>query len=272
MKTLMHDDGEPTAKPAGSEGGATAETRPEAPVPEHELLRELARPCDEPVVRTDTTAPYVGFASARSATWESLRQLHSMIKEGVPFVGLLDGQFELADPFKLNMVRYKQFWSERDDQYHLARVEFNDPGRRSGLTEEFLAVTVVHLGQRLVPTVSFFGGTKAGAVRRAADTLRAAGTADWAGLSPAHAAAANFPLPFGRFVTTVTIEPRTSRETGRQYQRAVGHVRPANIEELDVLTRAVQDPDFLGRLRVVLDVFGYRLRTLEEIARGGTAA
>ena len=70
----------------------------------------------------------------------------------------------------------------------------------------------------------------------------------------------------------MTIEPRTSRETGRQYQLAVGHVRPANLEELDVLSRAVKDPDFLDQLRVAMEVFGFRLRYLEQIAHGGTAA
>jgi hypothetical protein len=150
-------------------------------------------------------------------------------------------------------------------------VEFADPGRQSALDEEFLAVVVVHLGRHLVPAVSYFGRTKGGAVRKAADSLRVAGTPDWAQLSPAHAASANCQLPFGRLVTTVTMEPRTSRATAHQYQLAVGHVRPSNLEELDVLNRSVKDPDFLEQLRVAMDVFGFRLRNLEGIARGGNA-
>jgi hypothetical protein len=272
MKTLMADDDAPEPGPGTPQVGAPIPVRPEDPVPEHDLLQELAIPCEETVVRTDGAAPYVGFASPRSATWEPLRQIHPKIKDGTPFLGMSDGQSELADPLIFSLVRFKQFFSKRDDFYHVERVEFTDPGRRSGLTEEFLAVTVVHLGRRLVPTVSYFGGTKAGAVRKAADSLRVAGTPDWAQLSPAHAASANFPLPFGRFVTTVTIEPRTSRETGRQYQLAVGHVRPSNLEELDVLNRSVKDPDFLDQLRVAMDVFLFRLRNLEGIARGGSAA
>jgi hypothetical protein len=264
MKTLMSDD-----EPTGTAPGDAPAGAPLA-VPGWDLLRELARPWEERVVRTDTSAPYVGFASSRSDTWDSLRQLHPKTQEGTPFVSMPDGQFEPADPLKLNLVRFKQCWSERDDQYRLARVVFTDPGRGSALTEEFLAFTVVHLGRRLVPAVSYFAGTKAGAVRKAADTLPAAGTPGWAGLSSAHAASANFPLPFGRFVTEVTIEPRTSR-AGRPYQLAVGHVRPANLEELDALHRALQDDGFLEPLRVALDVFGSRLRTLEDIARNGSA-
>jgi hypothetical protein len=119
--------------------------------------------------------------------------------------------------------------------------------------------------------VSYFGRTKAGAVRKAAETLRVAGTPGWAGLSPAHDATMQFPLPFGRFVTTVTIEPRTGRETGRQYQLAAGHPRPANLEELKALKQALKEQDFRAELQVAMDVYGFRLRNLEEIARGDTA-
>jgi hypothetical protein len=66
----------------------------------------------------------------------------------------------------------------------------------------------------------------------------------------------------------VTIEPRTSRETGRQYQLAVGHPRPANLEELGALMQALQEQDFLAQLEVAMDVYEFRLRNLEEIARG----
>ena len=271
MKTLMSDE-DTTPGLAGPNLGEPAGARPGELEPKDDLLRELARPCVEPVVLTDTTAPYIGFASSRSGTWEPLRQLHPKIQEGTPFIGMSDGQFDLADPLQFHLVNYKQFWSLRDDQYYIKSVQFGDPGRRSGLSEEFLAVTVVHLGRRLVPTVSYFGGTKAGAVRKAAEALRMACSADWAGLGPVHAASSQFPLPFGRSVTAVTMEPRTSRETGRQYQLAVGHVRPATLEELDVLTKAVQDADFLGRLRIAIEVYGVRLRTLEEIAQGGAVA
>src|SRR5262249_992633 len=156
----------------------------------------------------------------------------------------------------------------RDAEYRIEHVQFADPGRRSGLSEEFLAATIVHRGRRLVPTVSYFGRTKSPAIRKAADTLRVAGTPGWPKLGPAHDATMQFPLPCGRFVTTVTIEPRTSRETGRQYQLAVGHVRPANLEELDALMQALQEQDFLAQLQVAMDVYGFRLRNLEEIARG----
>ena len=37
---------------------------------------------------------------------------------------------------------------------------------------------------------------------------------------------------------------------------------------LDRLAKAIKDEDFLGRLQIANDVFGVRLRTLEEIAQG----
>jgi hypothetical protein len=274
MKTLMADDDEPEPEPGTPQDGAPvpAPVRAGDPGPGHDLLRELARPCDEPLVRTDSAAPYVGFASSKAATWDRLRQLYPKIPEGAPFLGMPGGQFELPGQFKFNLACFKQFWSARNDQYQHERVEFNDPGRHSALDEEFLAVVVVHLGQQLVPAVGFFGRTKAGAVRKSAESLLVAGTSRWAGLSPAHAASVNFPYPFGQFVTTVTMEPRTARATGRQYQLAIGHVRPANLEELDVLTRAINDDDFMGHLDVAMKVFKSRLQDLEGIARGGTAA
>ena len=78
-------------------------------------LQELARPCDESVVRTDSSAPYIGFASPRSQTWELLRQLFPKITEATPFVGKPGGLFELADPLIFYVVRFRQFWSQRDD-------------------------------------------------------------------------------------------------------------------------------------------------------------
>src|SRR4051812_43801261 len=91
MKTLMPDDEdkEPVAK-AGQPAGAPPV--PAVLAPGQDLLQELARPCEETVVRTDTTAAYTGFASSRSDTWDSLRQLHPKIQEGTPFVAMPDGQ------------------------------------------------------------------------------------------------------------------------------------------------------------------------------------
>jgi hypothetical protein len=157
------------------------------------------------------------------------------------------------------------------DNYTIQTVEFSDPGRHSDLREEFLAACIVHLNQRLVPTVSYFGGTKAGALRQAADTLRQAGSPDWAKRSKAHAATANFPLPFGRFVAEVTLEPKTSKETGRAYHSAVGHVRLATLEELTLLTETIKDEEFQRQLKAALEIFASRLRVLEDIAAGAVA-
>jgi hypothetical protein len=233
-------------------------------------LQELARPCDETVVRTDSSAPYIGFASPRSQSWEPLRQLFPKITEATPFVGMPGGDFELADPLIFYVVRFRQFWSQRseDDNYTIQTVEFSDPGRHSDLREEFLAACIVQLNQRLVPTVSFFGGTKAGALRQAADTLCQAGSPDWAKRSKAHAATASFPLPFGRFLTQVTIEPKISKEKGRSYQLAVGHVRPATLEELALLTEMMRDVEFRRQFKAALEVYALRLKVLEEIAGG----
>jgi hypothetical protein len=238
----------------------------------YDWLQELARPCDETVVRTDSV-PYVGFASKRAQSWKSLQQLFPTIMEATPFVGMPGGLFELADPLIFHVVRFRQFWSQRseDDQYTIQAVEFSDPGRHSDLREEFLAACIVQLNQRLVPTVSYFGGTKAGALRQAADTLRQAGSPDWAKRSKAHAATANFPLPFGRFVTEVTIEPKTSKETGRAYHSAVGHPRPTKPEELTLLTERIKNEEFQQQFHAALEVFASRLKVLEDIA-GGTAA
>ena len=253
MRTLMPDEEAPDPAPVGTEGGEAAEARPIVPVPAqdwHDWLQELARPCEEPVVRTDTTAPYIGFASSRSPTWDFAPAAPPQGPGGRPL------RRRCPTASSSWPTRSSSTWSASSSSGRRATISTTssawssrDPGRHSGLKEEFLAVTVVHLGRRLVPTVSYFGGTKAGAIRPAADTLRKAGSPDWPTLGPAHAASANFPLPFGRFVTTVTVEPRTSRETGRQYQLAVGHVRPSNLEELDVLTQAVQDKEFLDQLQ-----------------------
>ena len=70
----------------------------------------------------------------------------------------------------------------------------------------------------------------------------------------------------------MTIEPRTSREKGRQYLLAVGHVRPANLEELDALARAIKDPDFQGQFVPAMEIFQLRLRKLEEVASDGDGA
>jgi hypothetical protein len=273
MRTLMPDESPPegTSRRSHEDGHEAAGPGGEL-VRQPDWLQDLTQPCEEPLIRTDSRCPYVGFASTRSANWETLRQLEPRIKEGIPFVGGADGQFELADPLKYNLAKYRQMWTQRDDQYRVERVEFHDPGRRSDLTEEFLALCVVHLGQRLVPTVSYFAGTKAGAVRPAAEALRKAGSPEWAQLGPAHAASARCRVPFGRFSTRVTIEPRTSRTTARQYLLAVGHVHPAGLEELDTLDQALKDPEFLDQLKAATDVYHDRLRLLEHLAKAGAVA
>src|SRR4051812_46623876 len=95
MKTLMPDDEAPGPDGPAEDVACVPARATTAvaggPVADQEWLRELARPCEEPVVRTDSRAPYVGFASARAATWEPLRQLNPKVHEGDPFVAGSDG-------------------------------------------------------------------------------------------------------------------------------------------------------------------------------------
>jgi hypothetical protein len=236
-------------------------------------LEALAEPCVEEVFATGGKFAYVGFASDRSANWPALRQLYPKINAGDVFLGHADGQFELVDPLKFLLVKFRQVWTARDESYRLEAATFRDPGRNSGLTEEFLAMSVVLLrGEKLVPTVSFYGGTKAGAIRPAAQALVACGTPDWLKVSPAHAASAKCPLPFGRFITTVTIEPRVSRDKGRPYGLAVGHVAPTTLAEIAALEHALKDVDFQANFKLGLDVYQTRLEGLEAAAKEGAAA
>jgi hypothetical protein len=245
---------------------------PAMPERAQDLLRELEQPCNEPVVLTDGSAPYVKFASSKSDDWNALRQLHPQVQEGTPYLVHADNQLELIDPLKFHLIGFRQCWTLRDDQYQLEDVKFSDQGRHSEFKEEFLAHLIIQVGERLIPAVSSFRGTKAGAVRASADALRKAGSTDWAQMSPAHAASAQFRLPLGRFVTTVTLEARTSRDKGRSYLLAIGHVRPTKLEELDKLTQALGDPDFVTQLQSTTDVFKSRVEDLESIARESDAA
>ena len=195
MKTLMPDNDvtspdQDAIKGVTGDTGATTAVAPVENPTTADWLQELAKPCEETVVRTDTGAPtgvrqpaggHVGAAPPACPELEGGRP----VRRGARW------PIRLADPLKLHLVRFRQFWSSaRAVPPRPRRVSRS--GRHSELTEEFLALTVVHLGPRLVPTVSFFGGNKAGAVRQAADTLRKAGTDEWSKMGPAHAASASF--------------------------------------------------------------------------------
>jgi hypothetical protein len=185
-------------------------------------------------------------------------------------LGHSDGQFELLAPLKFFLVRFAQAWTDRDEAYNLRKVTFRFPGRTSVLKEEFLALTLVILpGDKMTPTVSWFGGTKAGAIRPAALALNNAGTPAWLKISPAHAASAKCLLPFGRFLTTVTVEPRRTKDLGRPYSLAVGHVAPTTLEEITSLDRALQDGEFRARFEEGFQVFQVRLSDLKNAASGG---
>jgi hypothetical protein len=270
MKTLMPD---PAGAEASPRGEGTAEPRPATPPAElasspgsQAWLEELAEPARGVVISSAGKFAYPGFASKRAATWEPLRQLYPGVKEGDAFVGFEDGQYEWLGQFKLFLVKFRQCWVIRDDNYELQKVTFNAPGRRSGYTEEFLTLCVIVTPHCLVPVVGFFSGTKAGAVRPAAQALLRAGTPAWLKLSPAHAASARCRVPCGRFITTVTCKPMTSKSTGHAYQLAVGQVAPTSLEEIARLEQAFGDPEFRARFEQGRDVYQARLESLESRA------
>ncbi len=275
MKTLMPTEGH--SNPANLNEGVSGLPAPAAgPEPVSHRpglagrLSELVQPVAEPVVDTGGKFAYPGFANKRAGSWEILRQVSPGVKEGDFFVGHPDGQVEVVEPAKLHLLRFRQAWAIRDDNYTLQKVTFLDPGRNAGYSEEFLTLSVVITPHRLVPVVGFFGRTKAGAVRAAAQALVTASTPAWLKLSPAHAASARCPLPSGRFTVTVTTKPMVSRD-GRAYHLAVGQVAPTSLEEIAALDRALKDPDFCAKLDEGLRVYEARLASLESIARADAA-
>jgi hypothetical protein len=275
MRTLMaDDDSDPMSKEEGQNDVRPVDSPPPVPTSQAPAwLEALAEPCQEAVVSTGGKFDYIGFVSDRSSNWDALRQLYPRIKAGDVFIGRADGQFELLDPLRFLLIKFRQLWTTRDESYRLEAATFDDPGRHSGLTEEFLAMCVVLLPSgKMIPTVSYYGGTKAGAIRPAAQALVTCSTPDWLKVSPAHAASAKCPLPFGRFITTVTIEPRVSRDKGRPYGLAVGHVTPTTLAEIGALEQALKDADFRAAFKLGLDVYDARLESLEAAAQGGAAA
>jgi hypothetical protein len=93
--------------------GETNKVTARLPALTDDWLQELARPCDESVVRTDSFVPYIGFASPRSQSWEPLRQLFPKLMEATPFVGMPGGLFELAEPLIFGVVQARVTSGER---------------------------------------------------------------------------------------------------------------------------------------------------------------
>jgi hypothetical protein len=277
MRTLI-PEGEGAGKQANMKAAASGTQEEKKPATELAVepttegwLSELAEPTQETVCSSGGKFAYPGFASKRAATWEALQQLHPGVKEGDAFVGFEDGQLEVLGQFKLFLVRFKQMWTQRDDNYGLEEVVFTDPGRKAGFTEEFLTLCIVITPNQLVPVVGFFGGTKAGALRNGAQALLKASTPDWLRTSPAHAASAKCRLPFGRFTVSVTTKPLVSKSTGHPYQLAVGQVTPATLEEIAALEQALRDRDFCDRFKEGLEVFQARLEILKTMAVAAAA-
>jgi hypothetical protein len=190
---------------------------------------------------------------------------------------LADGDPVLIQPEPLLPVRLSPFryffpgfvfqhWSEVDETGSVVSTVLEDPRERGDPHMEHLecAILVIH-GGKLIPARCTFKTTKADGGHAAVQALKVAQTPAWADLSPAHKATLIAPAPWLRFTVTVTVQPHTSKATGRKSMIAKGKANPSTAPDWQMIG------DFFGNaenVKVTEAVQQAWESRVEEIKRG----
>lgn len=137
------------------------------------------------------------------------------------------------------------------------------------ISEEYYAtLAVVFANGQLIPCSFDFKTTKASA---ASDTFRALHqcvTAEWVKMSPAHAATASFPIPWGRVVWEGGTTRHTSGKGMVYYATDKKAARPAKAEEMRMLQEAAGSEQFLAAFTEAQNTYNRKVNELRAKVRG----
>jgi len=183
---------------------------------------------------------YVGYVSNRSSNFRNFTQQ-----------GMADGDFYLSlngatsklDPLKyflLQCAAYRTSMNQAGDiTFATKDLTFRD--KTQG--EHYHCLILVFHEGRLVPAKAEFRTTKSSAATEVIHQITKCNDSEWIQKSDAHRIAAQCTVPWGRVVGTSVSGPTKNGDSG-EYKAAITTVRPASLEEMQLLFNEGNKQDF----------------------------
>lgn len=180
------------------------------------------------------------------------------------------GDFYLSDkggvtplrPFRFFLLTAAAFQSEMSATGDVVFATRDLTARRANTHEHYVTVVLADVNGTWFPAKADFRKAQQQVAAAAIGAVRAAADPDFPKQSDAHKIASVFPQPFGRVVTTVSIEKRVSKSSGQPYYACSGSVAPATLSEIESLAEAFKDPGFLELLDDAKKNFDDRVKML----------
>lgn len=213
---------------------------------------------------TGTVGPYLFSASTRSEKWA--QQAAAGARDGDFMIGGIDGKFVPVMPLRFHLLTAFTCRSEWNDRNDVVSVKPDIRERCRRTKEHVLAVVAVVVGDRLIAAKAEFVGAKHKPGTVGVLALNDAADPTWLEYSEAHKVSGQFPLPAGRFLVLVGLEPRTSKTTGRPYIEAVAQVQPSQAADMQRFARMLEDETFRKQLAQASNSFSARKSQLERLA------
>lgn len=257
--------------PAPTQTVQTAETshHPPAPIPTPQQSTGLTIPNAFGAMATipgadelpEGSSIYGVYSSSRSKNYD--KYLKAGASEGDAVINI-EGNLVVCKPLKFFLAAAFGCRSKMENDGNISAVSLDIKNYTQAIKDEhFACLILAFVNGSLVPCKFDLRTTKSKAASETIRTLHQAMTPEWANLSPLHAATMSFSVPWGRVITEVNTTRKVSG-SGLAYHEAIPSCRPANTDEMKLLTAAVQDEQFVETFKKIEGEYQKRVVELKS--------
>lgn len=207
---------------------------------------------------SQSSVPYVTFASPKSKLWTTQSAAIPGLQEGDPILMRPNVDPVRLQPFKFHLLTDRQFFAVTAQDGSLVKTfdKDNRPDTKTTRTDEYVeTVLLVYLPDGLVFARCTFKGAKCPAAHKAGEALDQANDLEsWVKKSADHAISARLPHAFARFTCTCTNGPRrTARGSGLPYIPTQGNVAPVSAGDIQTLMQFFSVEDNKAKMQEAAD-------------------
>lgn len=212
-----------------------------------------------PAMPTQSAGIYVG--QLQPATGKRAALLQAGCADGDYYIDI-SGQLVPLKPLKFWLIKAELFYTRMDATGSIVQAARE---KAAGLDEHVVCLIVVDVNGVPTPAKTDFRKASWSVAQAAVNGLQAAAEPDFPQHSDAHKVAAAFPVPFGRVLTTVSVEKRISKMSGKPYFASLGQTAPPSISQLTALGEAFKDAGFIELLEKAKAGFDGRVNQIAKL-------
>lgn len=217
-----------------------------------------------PKINSGPAAVYVGQLQPNTGKRQSL--LAVGVKDGEYYLDNM-GEVTPLEVFRFFLLDARAFKTEMNAAGEIVYATRDMEARRPMTEEHAVALILVDTPHGWVPAKCDFRKAQAPAYVAASNGVEFAQEIGFSDASDAHRVAAQFPVPFGRVLTTVNIERRVSKSSGKPYFLSAGTVAPTSVSDMESLAAFLTDPDSEGKVKAARDSFEFRVKAIEKLCK-----